>query len=60
MDAKGELTIARPLRTYRIGTKKNFATIPLCGGICCDFTGAFRKPFWPQGKLNLETKPVAK
>jgi uncharacterized repeat protein (TIGR04138 family) len=24
-----------------------------------DFTDAFRKPFWPQGKLNLETKPVA-
>jgi uncharacterized repeat protein (TIGR04138 family) len=24
-----------------------------------DFTGAFRKPFWPQGKLNPETKPVA-
>jgi uncharacterized repeat protein (TIGR04138 family) len=24
-----------------------------------DFTDAFRKPFWPQGKLNSETKPVA-
>ena len=23
-----------------------------------DFTDAFRKPFWPQRKLNLETKPV--
>jgi uncharacterized repeat protein (TIGR04138 family) len=23
-----------------------------------DFTDAFRKPFWPQGKLNPETKPV--
>jgi uncharacterized repeat protein (TIGR04138 family) len=23
-----------------------------------DFTDAFRKPFWPQGKLNSETKPV--
>jgi uncharacterized repeat protein (TIGR04138 family) len=23
-----------------------------------DFTDAFRKPFWPQGKLNAETKPV--
>jgi uncharacterized repeat protein (TIGR04138 family) len=25
-----------------------------------DFTDAFRKPFWPQGKLNPETKPVAR
>ena len=24
-----------------------------------DFTDAFRKPFWPQSKLNSETKPVA-
>ncbi|HTA94817.1 MAG TPA: Minf_1886 family protein [Verrucomicrobiae bacterium] len=24
-----------------------------------DFTDAFRKPFWPQDKLNAETKPVA-
>jgi uncharacterized repeat protein (TIGR04138 family) len=24
-----------------------------------DFTDAFRKPFWPQGKLKTETKPVA-
>ena len=24
-----------------------------------DFTDAFRKPFWPQGKLKMETKPVA-
>jgi uncharacterized repeat protein (TIGR04138 family) len=24
-----------------------------------DFTDAFRKPFWPQDKLNSETKPVA-
>jgi uncharacterized repeat protein (TIGR04138 family) len=24
-----------------------------------DFTDAFRKPFWPQGKLNLEAKPVS-
>ena len=24
-----------------------------------DFTDAFRKPFWPQGKLKAETKPVA-
>ena len=24
-----------------------------------DFTDAFRKPFWPQGKLNSETKPVS-
>ena len=24
-----------------------------------DFTDAFRKPFWPQGKLNSEAKPVA-
>jgi uncharacterized repeat protein (TIGR04138 family) len=23
-----------------------------------DFTEAFRKPFWPQGKLNAESKPV--
>jgi uncharacterized repeat protein (TIGR04138 family) len=23
-----------------------------------DFTDAFRKPFWPQGKLKTETKPV--
>ena len=23
-----------------------------------DFTDAFRKPFWPQGKLKSETKPV--
>src|SRR5665213_238956 len=23
-----------------------------------DFTDAFRKPFWPQHKLNLETKPI--
>ena len=23
-----------------------------------DFTEAFRKPFWPQGRLNPETKPV--
>jgi hypothetical protein len=24
-----------------------------------DFTDAFRKPFWPQGKATTETKPVA-
>src|SRR5260221_8020170 len=24
-----------------------------------DFTDAFRKPFWPQDKLNSEAKPVA-
>ena len=24
-----------------------------------DFADAFRKPFWPQGKLKPETKPVA-
>jgi uncharacterized repeat protein (TIGR04138 family) len=24
-----------------------------------DFTDAFRKPFWPQGKLKTEAKPVA-
>jgi uncharacterized repeat protein (TIGR04138 family) len=24
-----------------------------------DFTEAFRKPFWPQGKFDSETKPVA-
>jgi len=24
-----------------------------------DFTDAFRKPFWPQGKLKTEKKPVA-
>ena len=24
-----------------------------------DFTDAFRKPFWPQGKLKAEAKPVA-
>ncbi|MGA2028844.1 MAG: Minf_1886 family protein [Verrucomicrobiota bacterium] len=24
-----------------------------------DFTETFQKPFWPQSKLNLETKPVA-
>jgi uncharacterized repeat protein (TIGR04138 family) len=24
-----------------------------------DFTDAFRKPFWPRGKLKTETKPVA-
>jgi uncharacterized repeat protein (TIGR04138 family) len=24
-----------------------------------DFTDAFRKPFWPQGKLNLAAKPVS-
>jgi uncharacterized repeat protein (TIGR04138 family) len=24
-----------------------------------DFTDAFRKPFWPAGKLNSEAKPVA-
>jgi uncharacterized repeat protein (TIGR04138 family) len=24
-----------------------------------DFTDAFRKPFWPAGKLDSETKPVA-
>ena len=23
-----------------------------------DFTEAFRKPFWPQGKFNSETKPM--
>jgi uncharacterized repeat protein (TIGR04138 family) len=23
-----------------------------------DFTDAFRKPYWPQGKLKSETKPV--
>jgi uncharacterized repeat protein (TIGR04138 family) len=23
-----------------------------------DFTEAFRKPFWPQGKFDSETKPV--
>jgi len=23
-----------------------------------DFTEAFRKPFWPQGKSNSETKPI--
>jgi uncharacterized repeat protein (TIGR04138 family) len=23
-----------------------------------DFTDAFRKPFWPQDKLKMETKPV--
>ena len=23
-----------------------------------DFTDAFRKPFWPQGNLKSETKPV--
>ena len=23
-----------------------------------DFTDAFRKPFWPQSRLNPETKPV--
>jgi uncharacterized repeat protein (TIGR04138 family) len=23
-----------------------------------DFTDAFRKPFWPQGKLKVDTKPV--
>ena len=23
-----------------------------------DFTNAFRKPFWPPSRLNLETKPV--
>jgi uncharacterized repeat protein (TIGR04138 family) len=23
-----------------------------------DFTDAFRKPFWPQGRLKTETKPV--
>ena len=23
-----------------------------------DFTDAFQKPFWPQGKLNTEKKPV--
>jgi uncharacterized repeat protein (TIGR04138 family) len=23
-----------------------------------DFTDAFRKPFWPQGKLKAETKPL--
>jgi uncharacterized repeat protein (TIGR04138 family) len=23
-----------------------------------DFTDAFRKPFWPQGKANPETKPA--
>jgi uncharacterized repeat protein (TIGR04138 family) len=23
-----------------------------------DFTDAFRKPFWPRGKLKAETKPV--
>src|SRR5450631_1327271 len=25
-----------------------------------DFTDAFRKPFWPPGKLNSEVKPVVK
>ena len=24
-----------------------------------DFTDAFRKPFWPPSKLNVEAKPVA-
>ncbi|HXR05471.1 MAG TPA: Minf_1886 family protein [Verrucomicrobiae bacterium] len=24
-----------------------------------DFTDAFRKPFWPEGKLKAERKPVA-
>jgi uncharacterized repeat protein (TIGR04138 family) len=24
-----------------------------------DFTDAFRKPFWPQRKLDAEKKPVA-
>jgi uncharacterized repeat protein (TIGR04138 family) len=24
-----------------------------------DFTDAFRKPFWPAGKLKVEAKPVA-
>jgi uncharacterized repeat protein (TIGR04138 family) len=24
-----------------------------------DFTDAFRKPFWPQGRLKTESKPVA-
>jgi uncharacterized repeat protein (TIGR04138 family) len=24
-----------------------------------DFTDAFRKPFWPPSKLNVEVKPVA-
>jgi uncharacterized repeat protein (TIGR04138 family) len=24
-----------------------------------DFTDAFRKPYWPQGKLTTEPKPVA-
>jgi len=23
-----------------------------------DFTDAFRKPFWPAGKLNVEVKSV--
>jgi uncharacterized repeat protein (TIGR04138 family) len=23
-----------------------------------DFTDAFRKPFWPQGRLKTEKKPV--
>jgi uncharacterized repeat protein (TIGR04138 family) len=25
-----------------------------------DFTDAFRKPFWPQGKLNSEAKPIVR
>jgi uncharacterized repeat protein (TIGR04138 family) len=25
-----------------------------------DFTEAFRKPFWPQRRVNAETKPVVK
>ena len=25
-----------------------------------DFTGAFRKPFWPESKLKAEAKPVVK
>jgi len=25
-----------------------------------DFTDAFHKPFWPQSRLNPETKPVAR
>ena len=24
----------------------------------CDFTEAFRKPFWPQGKFDSENKPI--
>ena len=24
-----------------------------------DFTDVFRKPFWPEGRLNTEAKPVA-